>query len=226
VLFATSSGVGRYGAALPSVAAVGQVLLLAVAPALLAVGAPLRLARRALPPVGVTGGPSPRGSLLWLLRRPLVRRSRRPAAAPLVLAAVQLALYGAGWLDLLLTSPTGRQTLDAVLFSTGCLMAVSLTRSSRPRHVLAVLGVHAVVAISLLLRPDVVGAEHFRDVGLVAVPDLLVEQRWAAVVWLMSLPVIAGLLLRAVSFRRDGPARAGSAKKSAVVAGADTSARG
>lgn len=215
-LFATSSGVGRYGAALPSVAAVGQVLLLAVAPTLLAVGAPLRLARRALPAVGVTGGPSPRGSLLWLLRHPLVRQLRRPGAAPIVLAVVQLALYGVGGLDLLLASPTGRQTLDALLFSTGCLMAVSLTGSPRPRYVFAVLGVQAVVTISLLLRPDVVGAEHFRDVGLVPVPDLLVEQRWAAVVWLVSLPVIAGLLLRAVSFERDGPARAGSVRAPAT----------
>ncbi|MBW0088835.1 cytochrome c oxidase assembly protein [Pseudonocardia sp. KRD-184] len=219
VLVATSSGIGRYGAAMPSVAAVGQVLLLAVAPALLAAGAPLRLARRALPAVGATGGPSPKGGLLWLLRRPLVRRLRRPGAAPLVLAAVQLTLYGAGWLDLLLASSVGRQGLDALLFLTGCVVAAGLTGSSRPRlwEVLALLGVQLATGIALLVRPDVVGEEHFRGVGLAWVPDLLAEQRWAALVWL-CLPVAAGLLLATVSPGRGDSRPIGSAKLPATLA--------
>ncbi|QJY47872.1 cytochrome c oxidase assembly protein [Pseudonocardia broussonetiae] len=220
VLVATSSGIGRYGAAMPSVAAVGQVLLLAVAPALLAAGAPLRLACLALPAVGATGGPSPRGSLLWLLRRPLARRLRRPGAAPLILAAVQLTLYGAGGLDLLLASSAGRQALDALLFLTGCVVAAGLTGSSRPRpwEVLTLMGVQLAVGIALLVRPDVVGAEHFRGVGLVWVPDLLAEQRWAAVVWLVCLPVAAGLLLATVSPGRGATPRIGSAKLPATLA--------
>lgn len=231
VLVATSSGIGRYGAAMLSVGAVGQILLLAVAPALLAAGAPLWLARRALPAVGSTGGPSSKGCLLWLLRRPVVRRLRRPGAAPLVLAAVQLTLYGAGWLDSLLASSVGRQGLDALLFLTGCVVAAGLTGSSRPRlwEVFALLGVHLAMGLTLLVRSDVVGAEYFRGVGLVWVPDLMAEQRWAALVWLVCLPVAAaGLLLATVSPGRGDSLPIGSANLPAtlaVVTGRGPSAR-
>jgi cytochrome c oxidase assembly factor CtaG/putative copper export protein len=206
VLVATSSGIGRYGAGQLSVAVVGQILLLVVAPALLAAGAPLRLARRALPAAGATGGPSPRGSLLWLLRRPLVRSLRRPAAAPAVLAGVQLALHGTGWLDLLLASPVGRVLLDLLLLVTGCVVASALTGPSRPRvrHLAALVGVQMSVGLLLLLRPDAVGEEHFGAVALAWVPDLLAEQRWAAVVWLVGTAVTAAPALGAARFSGRG----------------------
>jgi cytochrome c oxidase assembly factor CtaG/putative copper export protein len=193
VLVATSSGIGRYGAAMFSVGVVGQLMLLVVAPALLAAGAPLRLARHALPVAGATLGPSPRGSLLWLLRRPLVRTIRRPGSGLAVLAAVQVALYGAGWLDLLLESQVGRLLLDLVLLATGCIVAAAFTGDRRPgrRDLLGLVGVPTIVGLSLVVRPDVVGDGHFRGLGLAWVPDLIAEQRWAGAVWLMGLVVVA-----------------------------------
>lgn len=219
VLVATSSGIGRYGAGQLSVAVVGHILLLVVAPALLAAGAPLRLARRALPAVGATGGPSPRGSLFWLLRRPLVRTLRRPAAATVVLAGVQLALHGTGWLGLLVASPVGRLLLDLLLLVTGCVVAGALTGPARPRvrHLAALAAVQVSVGLLLLLRPDVVGEEHFGAIGLAWVPDLLPEQRWAGVVWLVSMALVAALVVGSAWFgdRRRIPAagRAGSASR-------------
>lgn len=193
VLVATSSGIGRYGAGMLSVGVISQLLLLVAAPALLAAGAPLLLARHVLPTSGATGGPSPRGSLLWLLRRPLVRVARRPVAGVLVLAAVQVALHGAGWLDLMLESQIGRLLLDLLLLVTGCIVAFALTGTNRPRRrdLLALLAVQVLVGLALVVRPDVVGEGHFRELGLGWVPDLLVEQRWAGLVWLMGQGLVA-----------------------------------
>ncbi|MCX6464006.1 MAG: cytochrome c oxidase assembly protein [Pseudonocardiales bacterium] len=215
VLAATSSGIGRYGAGLLSVAVASQLLLLAVAPALLAAGAPVLLGRRALPAMGTAGGPSPRGSLLWLLRRPPLRALRRPGAAPVVLASVQLALHGTGWLDLLLVSAVGRLLLDLLLLATGCVVVAALCSGQRmrPVEIIALLGVQVAVGVSLLVRPDVVGEEHFRSVGLTWVPDLLAEQRWAAVVWLVGTAGVASVLIaaRRVRSRRSGSAPAEAA---------------
>lgn len=116
------------------------------------------------------------------------------------------------------------------LFLTGCVVAAGLTGSSHPRlgEVLALLGVPLAVGIALLVRPGVGGAEHLRGVGPVWVPYLLAEQRWAAVVWLVCLPVTAGLLLATVSPGRGDSPLVGSAKlpaTPAVVRGRGPSAR-
>ena len=206
VLVATSSGVGRYGAAMFGVHIVGQVVLLSVAPVLLAAGAPLQLARRALPARGSTGAPSPRGSLLWVARRPLARRLRRPGAAVAVLAVVQAALHAAGWLGWALESQVGRMLLDLVLLLAGCVVVGALTGRvlPAPRHAIALVAVQSAVGLSLLLRPDVVGGEHFRALGLAWVPDLLAEQRVAAVVWLVAQLPVAALLTWWVRTRPAG----------------------
>jgi cytochrome c oxidase assembly factor CtaG len=166
--------------------------------------------------VGKTGGPSPRGSLLWLLRRPPLRALRRPGAAPVVLASVQLALHGTGGLDLLLASEVGRLLLDLLLLVTGCVVVAALFSASRvrPLEIIALLGLQVAVGVSLLVRPDVIGEEHFRSVGLTWVPDLLAEQRWAAVVWLVGTAGVAPVLIAA---RRGRSGRSGVPHAEAVT---------
>lgn len=200
VVFATSSGLGRYGSAMLGVGAVGQVLLAFVVPALLAAGAPLRLARRALPLRGRRGTPSPRGSVAWVLRRPAVRSLLRPGVAVGVFAGT-LAAMPLGLFDLLLPTQGGRQAVDALLLSGGCLVAAAL--SDRRRAVGAtgripvavVLALPAVVGGILLARSDLIAEAYFRSLALPWVPDLAAEQARAGVVWILGVLVALPLLL-------------------------------
>lgn len=113
------------------VGAVAQVLLAFVAPEPLVPGPPLDLARRALPLRGRPGSPSPRGSVDWVLRRSFVR-VLRPGVTVAVFVGVLVALP-LGLFDRLLPTQGGRQAIDALLLSTGCLVAAALSTRRRGR---------------------------------------------------------------------------------------------
>lgn len=226
VLVATSSGIGRYGAAMLSVGVVSQVLLSVVAPILLVAGAPLGLARAALPRQDPHGGPSPRGSLEWVLRRPTVAILRQPVPAVAVFVGGQAAMHLFGWLDLLLPTQTGRLAVDAFLLVAGCLLAAALT-SGAPRAALR-WGLAAVVAtgslgvgVLLLTRSTPIAEEYFRGLALPWVPDLLAEQETAGAAWLIGQLTLLPLLtvwLRSGRGRPERSVRSGSARRTPVRA--------
>lgn len=190
IVVATSSGLGRYGAAMLTVAAVAHVLLAFVAPALLVAGAPLALTRRAL-------GPRGSGGIAWVRRRPFVRVLGRPLPAVAVFAAVLLALP-LGLLDRLLPSQGGRQLVDLLLLSTGWLVAAVLAARRPAGGWLAtgvVLALPLTVGAVLLARPDVLAATYFRSLGLPWVPELAVEQDRAGIIWAVGTVAVLPLLL-------------------------------
>ncbi|MDN5747939.1 MAG: bifunctional copper resistance protein CopD/cytochrome c oxidase assembly protein [Pseudonocardia sp.] len=202
IVMATSSGIGRYGAAMLSVSMASQVLLVVVAPVLLVAAAPLGLARAALPREDPRGGPSPRGSLNWVLARPFVRVVRRPAPAVALFVGGQAALQLFGWLGLLLSTQAGRLFLDAFLLLSGCLLAAALMGSTRPPSPATRWGLAAAVVVgsvgagaAMLIRPSPIAEEYYRSLALPWVPDLLVEQSAAGVVWLVGQLALLPLLI-------------------------------
>lgn len=200
VVIATSSGVGRYGAAMLSVGMASQVLLVVVAPVLLVAAAPLKLARAAVPREDPLGGPSPRGSLNWVLARPFVRFVRRPTTAVALFVGGQTALHLFGWLDLLLPSQAGRLVLDAFLLLSGCLLAAALTGRRRPAATrwglaAAVTAGSVGAGAALLVRPSLIAEQYYWSLALPWVPDLLVEQSAAGLVWLVGQLALLPLLI-------------------------------
>ncbi|GAA1262669.1 cytochrome c oxidase assembly protein [Pseudonocardia aurantiaca] len=239
ILLATSWGVGRYGAAMLSIGVASQVLLSLVAPFLLVLGAPLELARRALPARGVGGAPSPRGSVLWVLRRPLVRRLAEPVTGIGLFVGSQVLLYSSGLFAVLLQSQTGRLALDLFRLITGWMLAgVLLTRlpqrlpsrGTRLGLTALLLGAQTGIGAALLVRSTPVGEDFYRRLALPWVPDLLAEQRLAAIIWLLGqLALIVPLIswLRAdptlPSTRRSDVSNAGAIMDAPSTAGMDTS---
>ena len=202
IVIATSSGIGRYGAAMLSVGMASQVLLVIVAPVLLVAAAPLRLARAALPRADPLGGPSPRGGLNWVLARPFVRVLRRPGPAIALFVGGQAALHLFGWLDLLLSTQAGRLVLDAFLLLSGCLLAAALLGRKRSTSPATRWGLAAAVVVgsvgagaALLIRPTTIAGEYYRSLALPWVADLLVEQSTAGVVWLVGQLALLPLLI-------------------------------
>ncbi|WP_225920865.1 cytochrome c oxidase assembly protein [Pseudonocardia oceani] len=191
VLLATSSGLGRYGAAMLSVGVAAQLLLTLVAPMLLVLGAPLALARQSVPEVN------------WVLAHPTAAALARPVPAVLAFAAAMAMLYGLGLIDPLLSSKLGRLALDALLLVVGVVLVGALTSEAvaRGRAVALLILVQAGVGVGLLLRTEPIAATFYRRLGLSWVPDLLDQQRLAGVVWLVGqvalVPILAVGVARA-----------------------------
>ncbi|MDL5158111.1 cytochrome c oxidase assembly protein [Actinomycetospora termitidis] len=100
LVVATSSGIGRYADALYSVHVAEHMLISIVVPVLLVLGAPITLARRALPDEGDTqrsgAGPSgtdARDRLEAALDAPLLRLLTHPAVAAVVMVGSPFAFY-------------------------------------------------------------------------------------------------------------------------------------
>lgn len=91
LLFATSSGLGMYMAAMFSMHAVAQLMLTIVVPVLLVQGAPVTLALKALQAVDPSGVPGPREWLVSALNSSLVRFIAHPWTA---LALLVVGVYG------------------------------------------------------------------------------------------------------------------------------------
>ena len=163
--FATSSGLGRYDTTLLSVHMVQHMLLSMVVPLALALGAPVTLALRTLPP-------APRRWLLAVLHSPGGEGARVPAARlrPLRRLAVGALLQRPG------TTPASRsafvhQMMHVHLVLVGTLFFWPLMgidpvpgRVSHPFRVLLTLMTlpfHAFLGVTIMGQTTLIGGEHY-----------------------------------------------------------------
>jgi putative copper resistance protein D len=93
LLFATSSGLGRYMPAVFSMHMTAHMLLSMLVPVLLVLGAPVTLALRALPTAGKDNPPGPREWLLAALHSRLSRFFTHPIVATTIFVAGFYGLY-------------------------------------------------------------------------------------------------------------------------------------
>ncbi|MCY7399982.1 MAG: cytochrome c oxidase assembly protein [Nocardioides sp.] len=162
--FATSSGLGRYDTTLLSVHMVQHMLLSMVVPLALALGAPVTLALRTLPP-------RPRRWLLAVLHS---RVAKVLAFAPLTFAlyvASPWALYFSGWYDASLSSAFVHEMMHVHLVLVGTLFFWPLMgidpvpgRVSYPFRVLLTimtLPFHAFLGVTIMGQTTLIGASHY-----------------------------------------------------------------
>jgi len=123
VAVATSSGVGRYAPVFFSVTAIQHVLLAVVAPLLLAAGAPVTLALRALP----RESDGPRRRLCSALCSGAARLLTSPAAVVVLWGAGLAGTYCTGLFELTRWSYAADLAVQAYLLGTGWLLFWWLT---------------------------------------------------------------------------------------------------
>ena len=99
LLFATSSGIGRYMPAMFSMHMAAHMLLSMLTPILLVLGAPVTLALRALPAAGRGEPPGPREWLLAALHSRVSRFFTNPIVATVLFVAGFYGLYFGGIFD-------------------------------------------------------------------------------------------------------------------------------
>lgn len=214
ILFATSSGIGRYSAAMFSVHMEVHMMLSMLAPVLLVLGGPVTLALRSLPVAGKDGVPGPREWLLALVRSPLSRFLTNPVVALVLFVGSFYVLYFSGLFDWALDKHWAHLLMNAHFLLVGYIFywpVIGIDPSPRRLPHVARLGMvfaslpfHAFFGVILMGMNTVIGQEFYQRLALRWNSDLLSDQRlgggiaWAA----GELPLLIVLVALLVQWAR------------------------
>nr|WP_307868426.1 cytochrome c oxidase assembly protein [Umezawaea beigongshangensis] len=196
ILFATSSGLGRYAPAMFSVHMEAHMVLSMLAPILLVLGGPVTLALRALPTAGRDGAPGPREWLLAFVHSPLAGVLTNPVVALVLFVGSFYGLYFSGLFDAALEHHWAHLAMNAHFILVGYVFywpVIGIDPAPRRLPPLAKLGLlfaslpfHAFFGVILMSSQTVIGSNFYRKLSLDWVPSLIDDQRlgggiaWAA----------------------------------------------
>jgi cytochrome c oxidase assembly factor CtaG len=214
LLFATSSGIGRYAPAMFSVHMETHMMLSMLAPVLLVLGGPVLLALRALPVAGKDGPPGPREWLLAFVRSPLTRFLTNPIVALVLFVGSFYVMYFSGLFDWALDKHWAHMLMNAHFLLAGYVFywpVIGIDPTSRRLPHIARLGMvfaslpfHAFFGVILMNMQTVIGEEFYQRLGLPWTADLLSDQRlgggiaWAA----GELPLLIVLVALLIQWAR------------------------
>lgn len=218
LLFATSSGVGRYMPAMFSMHMVVHMCLSMLIPILLVLGAPVTLALRALPAAGRDDPPGMREWLLAALHSRFSRFLTNPVVATVLFVAGFYGLYLSNLFDITASSHAGHLAMNLHFLLSGYLfywVVIGVDPMPRPipplakvAVVFASLPLHAFFGVVLMGTKKVLGADYYHSLGLSWHTDLLGDQRlgggiaWAAGEFPLVIVMLALLIQWARSDRR------------------------
>ena len=215
LLFATSSGVGRYMPAMFSMHMVMHMLLSMLVPILLVLGGPVTLALRALPAAGRDAPPGPREWILIALHSHLSRFLTHPVVATVLFVAGFYALYLGGIFDAVAGNHFAHGLMNVHFLLSGYLfywVVIGVDPTPRPippvgklGMVFASLPLHAFFGVVLMGTETVLGVTFYRSLQLSWHTDLLADQRlgggiaWAA----GEIPLILVMMALLLQWRRS-----------------------
>jgi putative copper resistance protein D len=233
LLFATSSGIGRYAPAMFSVHMEAHMMLSMLAPVLLVLGGPVTLALRALPVAGKDGPPGPREWILALVRSPLSRFLTNPIVALVLFVGSFYLLYFSGLFDWALDKHWAHLLMNAHFLLVGYVFywpvigidpaPRRLPHIARLGMVFASLPFHAFFGVILMGMNTVVGELFYLRLALPWNADLLSDQRlgggiaWAA----GELPLLIVLIALLVQWARADDREARRSDRRADAEGDD-----
>ncbi|MGO4443775.1 cytochrome c oxidase assembly protein [Mycobacterium sp. 2YAF39] len=215
LLFATSSGVGRYMPAMFSMHMAAHMLLSMLTPILLVLGAPVTLALRALPAAGRGDAPGPREWLLAALHSRVSRVLTNPFVATILFVAGFYGLYFGGIFDAAVDSHPAHLAMNLHFLLTGYLfywVVIGVDPTPRPipplgkvAMVFASLPFHAFFGVVLMSTNTVLGEAFYKSLQLYWHTDLLGDQRlgggiaWAA----GEIPLVIVMIALLIQWRRS-----------------------
>jgi cytochrome c oxidase assembly factor CtaG/putative copper export protein len=215
LLFATSSGLGRYMPAMFSMHMVAHMLLSMLVPILLVLGAPMTLALRALPTAGRGEPPGPREWLLAALHSRVSRFLTHPIVATAVFVVGFYGLYLGGLFDAAVGNHAAHVLMNVHFLLSGYLFYwVVIGIDPTPRQipqwgkvgmVFASLPLHAFFGVVLMGTKAVLGETFYRSLQLSWHTDLLGDQRlgggiaWAA----GEIPLVVVMIALLIQWRRS-----------------------
>jgi cytochrome c oxidase assembly factor CtaG/putative copper export protein len=196
LLFATSSGVGRYSPAMFSIHMVSHMMLNMLAPILLVLGGAMTLALRALPAAGKDNPPGPREWIVAFVHSPLARVLTHPVVALVLFVGSYYVLYFSGLFDSALDLHWAHLAMNAHFLLAGyvfywAVIGIDPTPRRLPSvgklaMVFASMPFHAFFGVVLMNMQQIIGDRFYRSLALPWVLDPLSDQRlgggiaWAA----------------------------------------------
>ncbi len=207
IVFATSSGLGRYAAAQFSIHMAAHMVLGMIAPILLVLGGPTTLALRVLPAAGRSDPPGLREAIVGVLHSRLSRFITHPLVVFVLFITSVYALYFSSLFEVMTTSHLGHLLMSVHFLVVGYLyywVIIGVDPAPRPVHpvvklamLLGGLPFHAFFGLALMNSHTVMAANYYTGLGLPWVTDLIGEQRlggsiaWGATEIPMILVMIA-----------------------------------
>jgi putative copper resistance protein D len=215
ILFATSSGLGRYSPAMFSVHMEAHMVLSMLAPILLVLGGPVTLALRALPTAGRDGAPGPREWLLAFVHSPLARLLTHPVVALVLFVGSFYGLYFSGLFDAALDHHWAHLAMNAHFILVGYVFywpVIGIDPAPRRLPPLAKLGLlfaslpfHAFFGVILMSSQTVIGSNFYRSLSLDWVPSLIEDQRLGGgIAWATGeVPLLVVMIALMVQWARS-----------------------
>ncbi len=215
LLFATSSGIGRYMPAMFSIHMAAHMLLSMLVPVLLVLGAPVTLALRALPAAGKDGLPGPREWLLAALHSRVSHFLTNPIVATVIFVAGFYGLYFGGIFDVAVTSHAAHVAMNVHFLVTGYLfywVVIGVDPTPRPIPPIAKLAVvfaslplHAFFGVVLMGTKAVLAGDFYQSLQLSWHSDLLADQRLGGgIAWSAGeVPLVLVLIALLIQWRRS-----------------------
>lgn len=214
LLFATSSGLGRYMPAMFSMHMIAHMLLSMLVPILLVLGAPTTLALRALPAAGRGDPPGMREWILAALHSKFSVFFTNPFVATIMFVAGFYGLYFSGLYDAAINDHAGHVAMNVHFLLSGYLfywVVIGIDPTPRPLPPLAKVGMvfsslplHAFFGVTLMGMQSVLGESFYRGLNLPWHTDLMTDQRlgggiaWAA----GEVPLVVVMLALMIQWSR------------------------
>jgi cytochrome c oxidase assembly factor CtaG/putative copper export protein len=217
ILIATSSGIGRYSMAMFSVHLGAHLLLSALAPLLLVLGAPVTLGLRAITPAAAGAPPGPREWLMAFAHSWVVRMATHPTMALGMYAASFFVMYPTGLYSALAPSHWAHLVMNAHSLLMGypyywLILGIDPVPRRLPllgklALLLAAIPIQAFTGLFLLTSSTVIGDDYYRSLDLPFVPDPLADQHAAGMMaWTLGEIPIAAVLIALLVQSRIGTA--------------------
>lgn len=215
LLFATSSGLGRYMPAMFSMHMAAHMLLSMLIPILLVLGAPTTLALRALPTAGKGNPPGPREWLLAGLHSRWSRLFTHPVVATVIFVAGFYGLYFGGIFDAAVSHHGAHILMNLHFLMSGYLFYwVVIGIDPTPRAVpslgkigmvFASIPLHAFFAVVLMGMADILGQRFYQSLQLPWHTDLLGDQRLGgSIAWAAGeVPLVVVMLALLIQWQRS-----------------------
>ena len=215
LLFATSSGLGRYSPAMFSMHMAAHMLLSMLIPILLVLGAPTTLALRALPTAGKGNPPGPREWLLAGLHSRWSRFFTHPVVATVMFVAGFYGLYFGGLFDAAVSHHAAHVLMNIHFLMSGYLfywVVIGIDPTPRPVAPLAKIGMvfasiplHAFFGVILMGMPTILGQRFYRSLQLPWHTDFLGDQHLGgSIAWAAGeVPLVVVMLALLIQWQRS-----------------------
>jgi cytochrome c oxidase assembly factor CtaG/putative copper export protein len=215
LLFATSSGVGRYMPAMFSMHMAAHMLLSMLAPILLVLGGPVTLALRALPSAGRGEPPGMREWILGALHSRVSRLLTHPIVATALFVLGFYALYFGGIFNAFAGNHFAHLLMNVHFLLSGYLfywVVIGIDPTPRPiphlakvAMVFAPLPLHAFFGVVLMGMEQTLGGSFYRSLQLSWRTDLMSDQHLGgAIAWgTGEIPLVVVMMALLIQWRRS-----------------------